>query len=884
MTQAFHKHLLSELHMVSYEPGTPERGSDRLLCEALTLNENLASLGYTLRPDDIVRLSVSGSLYGFYDHMRTLVPEVKAQPMYPGFPQQVMEISEAEFRLHQMLHYFSTYGIECLTGMQVSKGWLPESGEYTRDRSDITMLESKVIELVPEREAPRVVLERLLQRRERLTNPELELVLESANLCEPEQLKGIRVRFKENLDLLFPLLMQGADRTVALETLRAVCSHAGDALRCGTNYLHQRRWHLKTREKKLLVRLLESYPPRNLKDNLMLSLKARERNLMLLQYLDYNRFSRSAEHRETVRALRNGELLSWQGIGEKMLRERDPEALRYFAARPGYLVRMLNRLLTLGYSDEAILGVLLPAAGSISAHLLVKTAGALTRWKQKLWEDHCRAVDECRAKYEQERNPYLDLWSIRAEANQKRNEARRRWLEEPEREIVSRIDAPLNDLRNKLQQKKKELNARKRLLVQIEAQKRNNGYCRLVRNANSDWDPEIFRGMQEEGFEKNLREETERLEGELAVLRLQVRECLKACDMERRKQIAEMKERNTPAYEAVLGECDAYEEAETEKAKAKYERDLEAMRKGMKTLEARRSAELVKLEATYREQLNKPRHDEETVGILRKVLKEHFRQAVTPLCGRKVFLNLDQFDLAQSKLETDNRSKYGGYIPSGICFRIPEEASIVRFFVYWNDSKRVDIDLHANGATTGGETLHIGWNADFRNSGVLHSGDITHSDAAEYIDIDLSAPIREINANIHLFSGERTFRQVETCYVGLMAIHDAGQDVKHYDPKNCFFTHELTQRVDAMQYGRIDVQNRCVRFVGQPVTWDGWETSGAGEDRPAFPLQDYLDCLLEAQNAEVVAAPSEADLVLTMGKSSRDNAVSLVDQNFFLES
>lgn len=76
MIQEFQELLLSELRMATYEPGLPEQGNDELLCAALTVNENLASLGYTLRPDDIVRLSVSGSLEGFFDRIKALVPDV----------------------------------------------------------------------------------------------------------------------------------------------------------------------------------------------------------------------------------------------------------------------------------------------------------------------------------------------------------------------------------------------------------------------------------------------------------------------------------------------------------------------------------------------------------------------------------------------------------------------------------------------------------------------------------------------------------------------------------------------------------------------------------------------------------------------------------------
>ena len=52
----FYQLLLSELHMVTYQPGNPADITDDLICEAVTLNENLRSFGYVLRPDDIIRL------------------------------------------------------------------------------------------------------------------------------------------------------------------------------------------------------------------------------------------------------------------------------------------------------------------------------------------------------------------------------------------------------------------------------------------------------------------------------------------------------------------------------------------------------------------------------------------------------------------------------------------------------------------------------------------------------------------------------------------------------------------------------------------------------------------------------------------------------------
>ena len=178
-------------------------------------------------------------------------------------------------------------------------------------------------------------------------------------------------------------------------------------------------------------------------------------------------------------------------------------------------------------------------------------------------------------------------------------------------------------------------------------------------------------------------------------------------------------------------------------------------------------------------------------AILEDVLRAHMEKAHTELAGKKVFVKAEEFELSYSRLEGGKKSSEGGYLPSGMAIRIPEEVKRLRFFVYWNDKNRVDVDLHAAAYDLEGEFIHVGWDAHFNKSGIVHSGDITHSNAAEYIDIDMAAPLRNAEASIHLYSGKQSFGQIETCYVGMMAVKRFGEKVKLYDPKNCFFTHEL---------------------------------------------------------------------------------------------
>lgn len=882
MTFEFRKHLLSELHMVVYQSGDPSRLNDRLLCEAVTVNENLRSLGFCLCPADLLRLAVSPSLHSFYKDVKELVPDVKAQPMYPGFPQQVLEMSEAEFRFHQALHYFSTYDVELLTGMEVSRGWLPNYDGPQRTEKDTRLLDATVIELVAEENAAFTALKILLGRRERLTNPELELVLESAAACSAEQMQGLKVRFKENLEILFPLLLEKADRKTALRTLRVICSHSGDVLRCSAGFIRSKTYHLGTSEKKLLVKLLESYPVWNLRQNLMQSNQLRERNLLVLKHLDYNQYSRSPEHKEAVRALRNGELLSWHGIGEALLAEHSPKALTHLAQRPGYMLRMLNRLLSLGYSEEALLKALQPQAGVISGHLLLRVLRTLSI---PLEERYKAAVEACNKKFQQESYRYstygmnanyiLNKENCRKEADSRRSRIRKH---DPRREAEQTAWEMVREAREAVDRKEETLE-----LLQCGLEKqgalKNMQRPHLISNAHVELDEDLVWALYDPAYFRNA---IARCEEELKPLLERLNQVQEEADQWLENTLASLTS-TLQRQERELWEIDLWEQERLAQIEEDHRKELAESSEMIRTLADRKAKELAAIEENFQRQRNMTLYTPQAVRILKELLKEHFRQASTVLKGKKVFLDLKQFDLAHSSLETEDRSRDGGYIRSGIAWKIPDDAKYVRFFTYWNDASRVDIDLHAGGVDLEGNSLHVGWNADFCNGGVVHSGDITHSNAAEYIDIDLDAPIREIYANVNLYYGKYSFKGIETCYVGMMAVDKIDQKVQHYDPANCFFTHELTQNTNNLFYGYVDVLNRCVRFVGQP-NQNCWAARPQIEDAEAmFSLQDYLDCVLEGQGTEVVETAEDADVVLTMGKSLLDNGISLVDNNFFLE-
>ena len=886
MTEMFHKLLLSELHMVTYQPGNPAGITDDLICQSVTLNENLRSFGFVLRPDDIIRLAASSSLHEFFNDFRRLIPDIKAKPMYPGFPQQVMEMSEAEFRLHQWIHYFTTYGMESLLGKEVSRGWLPDYNGPERYQDDTELLESKVIELVSEQEASLAVLKTLLSRRERLTNPELALILECAPLCSAEQMKGLKIRFKENLDLLFPLLMGIQDRKTARRTLRCICAHAGDVLRCTKDYLSSKKYHLTTSEKKLLVSLLESYPVRNFEANLIQSQSLRERNLLVLKHLDYNRFARSPEHREKVRALRNKELLSWHGVGEVLMRSKKPEALDHLAQRPGYMVRMINRLLSLDYSKEDILDVLRPKAGVISGHLIFQTVNALARKQSCLEHNYQLAVDECNSRYYAARPPFPllehKLEALKETVDRKSAKALKRWITNPQEKATEDACRVLYDMEEEKYQKMQEIQTDKRALQWLQGFGKR-GKPRLVQNANSCIDSVALYTYALRTTPEKLQVKIQQMENEVTSLEKRQEEVRVVKKAWLEKELLRIEKENTAAYQHELVQIKEWESSEKEVIRNTYSQEVKEHEIRMRNLLRQRDAELAVLKEGYEHDLQMTEFTDQTIQILKSMMTEHYRQAITELKGKKVWLDTEQFDLDHSVLETGSKSEDGGYIRSGIAWKIPDDAKYIRFFVYWDDPRRVDIDLHAGGLTTEGNSLHVGWNSDYRNCGVVHSGDITHSNAAEYIDIDLSAPIQEIYANIDLYSGRTYLKDVQTCYVGMMAVDKISQEVQHYNPKNCFFTHTMTQKARTLFFGYIDVQGRFVRFIGKPDT-RGWDSRPEIESAGTlFSLREYLDCVLEGQGAQEVGSPEEADLIITMGKSKDEKGISLVDNNFFLE-
>ena len=100
----FEQNLFTEFREILLAD-SQEKITDEALIKAVTMNENLITeTGYVFDPESLAKIAQGDRSAEIYSKVKSFVPEVKAKPMYPDFPSAVMEMEEAEYRLHQYMH------------------------------------------------------------------------------------------------------------------------------------------------------------------------------------------------------------------------------------------------------------------------------------------------------------------------------------------------------------------------------------------------------------------------------------------------------------------------------------------------------------------------------------------------------------------------------------------------------------------------------------------------------------------------------------------------------------------------------------------------------------------------------------------------------------
>lgn len=270
-------------------------------------------------------------------------------------------------------------------------------------------------------------------------------------------------------------------------------------------------------------------------------------------------------------------------------------------------------------------------------------------------------------------------------------------------------------------------------------------------------------------------------------------------------------------------------------------------------------------------------------AIVAPVLAKRLGDLDTPIASKKVFVDTAGFSLVGSVvMPSEETLTSGAYPPAGMAYDIPADKT-VRFFTFWDDrTTRVDVDLHFDCIDKDGERHHVGWCSDFRSSGMVMSGDITHSEnAAEYLDVDMPEALRcgidTILQHQHVYTGEQ-WKEIAKCFSGALVVGDKEPDVKLYNSSNILFHDDMNGSGNKMAYALINVPEHYVRIL-RGATMPFRKT--------AFTLDDYIGLLMEAQGARLVADIEEADVILSVGRAAADEiagipVVSLIDEKFFI--
>ena len=271
--------------------------------------------------------------------------------------------------------------------------------------------------------------------------------------------------------------------------------------------------------------------------------------------------------------------------------------------------------------------------------------------------------------------------------------------------------------------------------------------------------------------------------------------------------------------------------------------------------------------------------------LSKDLVKTQMKIMTTSLENKKVYIDEQNYDFNNTLVNTNEKAKENGFLSSGIAFKIPENTHTLRFFVFWDDrQKRVDLDLHSFYVNKEGIRRHIGWNSNFRDDGIYHSGDVTTSNkSAEYIDIDLNENnVLYASTTVNCFN-ERNFTQIKTAYCGALAVDKIEKDTKLYNPKNCFLSYDLT-KIESPETSLMDIFPN-ENFMRVASRMDNTNINRQKILTTSYNLNEYLKDFCETHNVEIVDDIHRADTVISLTREAdceKEN-YCLLDNNFGMD-
>jgi hypothetical protein len=343
-----------------------------------TFNQNLQSLGYTLSPECFNVMTWLGNPQAFalMEHIITDLKELRGvrnyRPMYPNFPEHVMEASDAELYLNALTHYFSSWVVD-VTG-NPDNIWLPKYDKKTRKELD-EKVQLTVIKLATRAEIDAMATAIMMSNTSISATDKSDLrtllMLGYSDILEVLP----RIPNKENLAIVGALLFETALNIepyfkTATDVLRlATALSDGDvSLAADSTFRSFAR-----RERIRLLHMLEQCG--NLEED-MLRWKARWIRLgERLHPGDYaKRYPRSFAAFSALRS--NERIITYRSNVEETVRNGDVvKAISLLSQRPGEFARRLDHLLRTATSEMAqnrIVMAFMGCASEVSTPVLLQ--------------------------------------------------------------------------------------------------------------------------------------------------------------------------------------------------------------------------------------------------------------------------------------------------------------------------------------------------------------------------------------------------------------------------------------------------------------------------------------------------------------------------------
>lgn len=333
---------------------------------ALSLNANLMRLGYIMseRLFDAVKSMHAEDAEALYTDVIDILREIKGDyvynPMYPNFPNQVMEASEVELYFNAIMHYWS------------AGEWKPNYDKLPRENV-FEHSEFITLDLATEKDVADVFT-RLLASNASISDADREIVEwyidNYGNLVFPDT-----IPFKENMCYVVSLLLdRGKDITNVIKTatdvLRVVTSLSGGDVSLAEN---TRFRNFKRSERKKFLSILENVIS---EDDIQRHKSKWVKLFHGFHVGEYkNRFPKTAA---IASKIRNGEKLDTVNsrIEQAILTKNIGSILSNLETRPGDFARRLDHILRENKKSRSlIIESFLSVADQVSTRVLMQLLG-----------------------------------------------------------------------------------------------------------------------------------------------------------------------------------------------------------------------------------------------------------------------------------------------------------------------------------------------------------------------------------------------------------------------------------------------------------------------------------------------------------------------------